>query len=48
MIDIPVEDITNVEKLTDQQLLVENLASLMTGMGSAISPRVPQVAPREA
>jgi hypothetical protein len=48
MIDIPVGDITNVEKLTTQQLLVEDLANLMTGMGSATSPRVPQVAPREA
>ena len=41
MIDIPVGELTDVEKLTDL-MHIDNLADLMTGLETATSPRIPE------
>jgi hypothetical protein len=41
MVDIPVEDLTDVEKLTDL-MEVDNLADLMTGLVAVTTPTRPR------
>ena len=41
MIDIPVEEFTDVEKLTDL-MHIDKLADLMTGLEVATSPKIPE------